>query len=884
MPEDELLPDSPMPTPAEDGARTLEVLERVCAVQEAILQTETPDAALFMALLDHFVEFSGSAYGFLGEVFYDDGAPWLQSRAMSNIAWNDETRRAYADAVAAAGGLAFRNLNTLFGQCLRTGELTISNAPTTDPRAGGLPQGHPALNSFVGIPVRLGGQFIGMVGLANRPGGYHPDIVRTLSPLTGAAASLLYMLRVHRARAAAEAAVARRVTFERLILEISTHFIHADAGDFDAVVDSALARVGTFVEADRSYLFLFSDDDTVASNTHEWCAEGISPEKDNLQAVPVEAMDFAFAPMREGRALVVPDVQAIPPEGAAVREALEPQGIKSAVLVPINHEGRLQGFVGFDAVRAHRAWSNDDAALLQVLAEDIGHLIRRNRAARRLAESERRFRLIASHVRQAFFLVTRDYSQMLYVSPAFEDIWGIPCAQVIADPLSWLESLHPDDRPVVAGTIPTAGDQETTTEYRIRRPDGTLRWVRVQTLPVRSENGGPVEQIAGIAEDVTDQHTAAEMLARHNEWLEAAVEQRTEALTRSTSALRTVADAMPVAVLMLEEAEVRFANPSAEQLFGLTSGGTLNAAHQAVADAARVDEGHREIEVVRPDGLPREIRVLARAVDFEGRPCRLLAALDVTEQRRAERMLREQQNTIARLAYVGNMEGLASAVAHELNQPLSAIVMWIGGLHAKLARGPVPHDDLVSVLDRLRTQSLRAGELMRRLRSFSTRGDVQRHRLDLDDVCQQALRQLDEVAATRGVTLEVALAAEGTRVIGDAVQLEVVVTNLLRNAIDAVEDQPRGLPAARRVSLSTEKTPGGVRLCVRDTGPGVPVSLRATIFEPLVSTKPNGMGIGLSIARSIVEAHRGYLALLEADEGGAVFEITLPEGVGGGDD
>jgi PAS domain S-box-containing protein len=884
--------------------RTLDVLGRVCALQDALLQTERPTQALFESLLEHFVAFTGSAYGFIGEVFHEAGRPYLRSHAISNIAWNAETQEVWARAQVEGRGMEFRNLDTLFGRVLTSGEVVLSNAPAVDPRAGGLPPGHPPLHAFAGIPVLVGGQFIGMIGLANRPEGYDAEVVQSLAPLVGAAGSFFYMLRVHRARAAAEAAVARRVAFERLILEISSHFIHAAAGDFDTMVESALGRVGRFVEADRSYLFLIHDDDASMSNTHEWCADGVSPEKDNLQGLPIEAMGFVIDPFNRGESIVVPDVGALPPEAAWLRETLEAQSIRSAVWVPLRNEGRLLGFVGFDAVRALRGWSSDDAALLQVLAEDIGHLLRRTRAARRLAESELRFRLIASHIRQAFFLVSADYRQMLYVSPAFESIWGLPLETVYADPLSWLSSLCPEDRPHIEATISRADREPTSTEYRIRRADGVERWVRVDTLPVR-EADGPTRQIAGIAEDVTEQRTVREMRERHNEALEAAVRARTEELTatngtlraevaarahaeaelrRSTFALRTVADTMPVAVLIVDDALVRFSNQDADALLGVGPGDDLSALHPALAEATLAETGSAELEIVRPDGLPREVRVLSRPVDFEGRSCRVLAALDVTEQRRAERMLRAHEHSINRLAYICNMEGLASAVAHELNQPLNAIVAWSGGLQVRLARAPVPASEILDIIERMRTQAIRAGELMRRLRSFSSRDEQQSLRLDVDAICERAVRHLADVIGPHPVRIEQSLAAGGACVIGDAVQLEVVFTNLLRNAVEATPlatGENGADPTAAHVELCSTRTADGVRVTVRDFGAGVPAALRTSIFEPLVSTKPGGMGIGLSIARTIVEAHRGHLTLGQPEGPGALFEVTLPAGLGG---
>ena len=182
------------------------VLERVCAVQNALLLTETPERGLFEQMLRHFIELTRSEFGFIGEVRYDGDRPWLRSRALTDISWDDATRAHLAR--AGSEGLAFRNLDTLFGRVLRTGEVMIENDPPRSPFAAGVPQGHPPLQSFLGVPVRIGDAFVGMVGLANREGGYDPAVLAALAPLLGATSGMFYMLRLHEARLRAEADVA----------------------------------------------------------------------------------------------------------------------------------------------------------------------------------------------------------------------------------------------------------------------------------------------------------------------------------------------------------------------------------------------------------------------------------------------------------------------------------------------------------------------------------------------------------------------------------------------------------------------------------------------------------------------------------------------------
>jgi PAS domain S-box-containing protein len=158
---------------------------------------------LFEGLLGALLDLSDSEYGFIGETLERaNGAPYLKTHAITNIAWNDETRRFYAE--NAPSGLEFDNLQTLFGAVLTEQNHVIANSPATDPRSGGLPEGHPPLRAFLGVPLRCGGKVIGMAGVANRPGGYDEELVRELEPFLQTCANAIFALRADAARKHAE--------------------------------------------------------------------------------------------------------------------------------------------------------------------------------------------------------------------------------------------------------------------------------------------------------------------------------------------------------------------------------------------------------------------------------------------------------------------------------------------------------------------------------------------------------------------------------------------------------------------------------------------------------------------------------------------------------
>jgi len=216
-----------------------ELLARITDVHALYL--DRPREEFFEFLLTLIVEITNSEYGFIGEVLHDpDGTRYLKTYAITNLAWNDETRAFYESQREL--GLEFRNLETLFGRCLATGEVVIANDAPHDPRAGGVPSGHPPLNAFLGVPLRHGDSFIGMFGVANRPEGYDDTLLARLEPLTSAVGAVVRAHRAERERMEAAGSNARLA----LIVEASSDFIGiADASANVVYVNPAgLAMVG----------------------------------------------------------------------------------------------------------------------------------------------------------------------------------------------------------------------------------------------------------------------------------------------------------------------------------------------------------------------------------------------------------------------------------------------------------------------------------------------------------------------------------------------------------------------------------------------------------------------------------------------------------------
>jgi len=249
---------------------------------------------------------------------------------------------------------------------------------------------------------------------------------------------------------------------------------------------------------------------------------------------------------------------------------------------------------------------------------------------------------------------------------------------------------------------------------------------------------------------------------------------------------------------------------------------------------------------------------------------------DITDRVRTEERAREHEAQIAHASRVSTAGELATALAHELNQPLAAIVNYAKGGIRRLRSGASQPDQLQSALDAIAQQGERSGEIIRRLRRFLSKRDLKYLATDINQVVKEAVQLASLDARQKRVRLETHLAQGLPPVTGDSIQLEQVVVNLVRNSIDALTGKTDGL-----VTVTTRLSASGeVEVCVDDTGPGLPPGGVDHLFDAFFTTKAEGMGMGLSISRSIITAHGGRLTASARQNGGAHFSFTLPTAPG----
>jgi C4-dicarboxylate-specific signal transduction histidine kinase len=346
-----------------------------------------------------------------------------------------------------------------------------------------------------------------------------------------------------------------------------------------------------------------------------------------------------------------------------------------------------------------------------------------------------------------------------------------------------------------------------------------------------------------------------------------------------------VLDTVDVAVYVadLKTGELLYANDQSHRLFG-----------DAVANIREIEDDMdpRPMDVFPPDALRpdgdseqpvlkgefmtragRWFLVRAKLIQWvDGRIVRLHSAGDITDRKQAEDIARHQQRKLeqtTRLLTVGEM---ASTLAHEINQPLSAITNYQMGCVHRIRSGQWDAQELAATLEKASAQAERAGKVVQRVRDFLRNREANRSPASVNELIQEACRLIEDEAEKAGISLTLDLAADLPPVLADRIMVEQVLLNLLRNGMEAMyETAPRSLTIASRLTGDSR-----VEIAVQDVGHGIPPSVEAELFAPFFTTKAQGMGMGLNICRSIIEMHDGRLWFTRDANVGTTFRFTLP--------
>lgn len=480
----------------------------------------------------------------------------------------------------------------------------------------------------------------------------------------------------------------------------------------------------------------------------------------------------------------------------------------------------------------------------------------------RLRESEERWEVaaqIAGIAPWSWYAATGELS----LSPKAREMFGITTEGPtrIED---WMSRVHPEDAERVdrdvQGTM--AAQARFERNYRMLMPDGRVRWIGSRGR-VDRDASGQVTAMHGVSFDLTEMRQVDAMF-------------------------RAALEAAPNAIFLIDESgRIQLANARASRLFGYGN----DEMHLMPFGLLVPDWVHRPERRRRNMGSPtgaerrsrtRELHALRRGgdrmpveLDLRSLESGLVMASvsDITERRNAEQESAQQRTELAHLSRVAVLGEMSASLAHELNQPLTAILSNAQAAMRFLDSGPELQGELRETLQDIAASGMRAGDVIRRLRAMLKKEEMQRMPLDVNQLIADVLQLYRTDLINRGVSVHPDLDHGLPAVLGDRVQLQQVLLNLVINACDAMVN----LPGERRLCICSRRLAGDeVEFAVCDVGPGIDPERLEVVFEPFVTSKPSGMGLGLSVCKTIVKSHGGRIWANNNGNGtGASFHVAL---------
>jgi two-component system sensor kinase FixL len=455
---------------------------------------------------------------------------------------------------------------------------------------------------------------------------------------------------------------------------------------------------------------------------------------------------------------------------------------------------------------------------------------------------------------------------------AAERMFGYSAAEMVGQPIALLAPAGiADEMPHILGAI-RRGECVAHYETRRRCKDGRIIDVALTISPIR-DTAGRIVGASKIARDITDAKRTAAALLEHRALLQ--------------SILDTVPDGM---VVIDERGIVQSFSTAAQRIFGYAAGEVCGRnvsllmplpyreehdgylARYLATGERRIIGLTRVVTGRRKDGSVVPLQLSIGEVVDGGR--RLFAGFihDLTQRQETLKRIRDLQAELSHVSRLTEMGQMVSALAHEVNQPLTAATNYLEAARRMLARGDAAAGGRTAgILDSVTTQLVRATQIIRRLREFVRKGEGERRPEPIGRLIEEAIALALVGARDTQAKIDLRIASQLPELPIDGVQIEQVVVNLVRNAIEAMDGGAR-----QELAVTAGPIDGGIEISIADTGPGIAPDIAERLFEPFMTTKPQGMGVGLSICRSIVEAHGGALTAEPNPGGGTIFRFTLP--------
>jgi len=708
--------------------------------------------------------------------------------------------------------------------------------------------------------------------------------------------------------------------FERILAEISTFFINLPADQIDNEIGAAQSRICELLDLDRSTLWITSEDDPgtlLLEHIHQ-------PPKILSAPARMSAQDFfpwTAQKVLGGETLAISKMADLPAEAGRDRESYRLYGTKSTVLVPLSvGGGKVFGSLTFAVTRDERDWPKAVVQQFQLVAQIFANALSRKQAETSL-EERLQFEMLLADISARFVNLPSDS-----VDGAIEDAqrrvceclgldlcalwqWSVDAPGLLTlthiyrsqegpplpEPMDAQEFFPWFRQQLEAGkTIAVASMVELSAAAA--RDVENFRYFGIKSclaFPLSLGNGPPIGVLGfnTMQAERTWPETIVKRLQLVTQiFTHALARERAERkLVKSERRLRLIANALPVLIAYVDaDLRYRFNNDAYRVWFGVSPEEALGRTIREVAGEGFFQSVRSSVE----RALSGEHVRCALDVEMAGRQPLSVEAIyvpdvderadvrglyvmviDVTERNLAQQESKRLRDELVHAGRISTMGELAGALAHEINQPLSAIMSNAQAAKRYLATPAPDLEEVKEILNDIVKDDARAGDVIHHLRALLKKTKTELEPLDLNFSFREVMGFLRSDAVIRDVKVFSELDPMLPLVRGDRIQLQQVALNLILNAFEAMNEQPN---ADRQVLIRTGLKDARVVAAITDKGTGIPIGDAENIFKPFYTSKPQGLGMGLSICRSIINRHHGRLWAENNPDRGATFYFSLP--------
>ncbi|MCU7497422.1 MAG: PAS domain S-box protein [Ignavibacteria bacterium] len=664
-----------------------------------------------------------------------------------------------------------------------------------------------------------------------------------------------------------ESSLKYRLDFEELITNLSYSFISAKIDNLDRVINLALENIGRFIGVDRSYIFRFSGDLKEMSNAYEWCSEDCSEEKDNLQNLPTDMFPWWMERLVNMESIALDSIEELPEEASAEKAILQPQGIKSLVIVPVVYSYELLGYLGFDCVRKYRKWDKDSVMLLRVFSDILSGTLKRKENEQRLQASQRQYKSVVDNLTEVIFQTDKD-GVWTFLNPAWEAITGFKVEESLGR--LFLDYVHPDDRQRNSELfIPLINREKDYCRHQIRylKKDGGFCWIEV-FAKLTFDESGQITGTSGTLNDITARKLNEDEIRK----LSKAVE--------STPTAVVLTD-LEGNVIFINNGLLRIGSYNREEdiinknIYDFTNAeGVRKLTTEILPLLYEGKDWQGEMELVGADGSLLPVTMVCSMINDElGRPQYLLANfINISEQKRAEA---EIKKALLKEKELNEMKSrFVSLVSHEFRTPLAAILSSAEILEYYSAKFTPEQKE--QQYQKIKTSINNLLDILNEVseinRIDSGKVTLAPKKIIFDELLKEIL---DEIYTTYKDRPEIIIRnnCRALELTADKKLLRQITLNLISNAVKYTAND-------RKVRISIESSADEFIFEVEDEGIGIPEKEQESIFEPFMRSSKTqnikGTGLGLSIAQKAAEMLGGKMSLKSREKEGSTFTVKLP--------